>query len=108
VTVSAILTGQARRELARAVQRIAADNPDAADGLNNAVLDAARLIGGNPALGARRLRLAGSRYRFWPIPRYRYLIVYTDAIDPPRILRVLHTARDLPTLLADLREPPGR
>jgi toxin ParE1/3/4 len=52
--------------------------------------------------------LAGSRYRFWPIPRYRYLIVDTDAIDPPRILRVLHTARDLPTLLADLREPPGR
>jgi len=29
VTVAAILTGQARRDLARALQRIAADNPDA-------------------------------------------------------------------------------
>ena len=105
MTVPAILTAQARRELARAVQRIAVDNADAADRLNDAVLDAARLIGGNPALGARRPSLAGPHYRFWPIPRHRYLLVYTDATDPPRILRVLHTSRDLPPLLANLRDP---
>ena len=66
------------------------------------MLDAARLIGGNPALGAHRPSLAGRRYRFWSIPRYRYLIVYTDATDPPRIVRVVHTARDLPSALAEL------
>lgn len=62
------------------------------------------LIGGYPAIGARRLALAGPRYRFWPIPRYRALIVYTDDTDPPRILRVLGTSQDLALLLADLRD----
>ncbi len=100
MTVAAILTGQARRELARALRRIAADNPDAADGLNDAVLEASRLIGGNPEIGARRPNLAGARYR--------YLLVYTDAAVPPRIVRVLHTSRDLEPLLAGLRDPPDR
>jgi len=44
----------------------------------------------------------GSRYRFWSIPRYRYLLVYTDATDPPRIVRVVHTSRDLPSVLSEL------
>ena len=63
MTAVAILTRQARRELARAVQRIAEDNPDAADRLNDAVLDAARLIGIRPKAGARQLQLAGPKYR---------------------------------------------
>ncbi len=42
---------QAGRELARAVPWIAADNPDASERLNDAVLDAARLLGGNALLG---------------------------------------------------------
>jgi plasmid stabilization system protein ParE len=104
VTIPAILAKQARRELAHAMRRIASDNPDAADRLNDAVLSAARLIGSNPAIGARRPSLASSRYRFWSIPRYRYLLVYTDVTDPPRILRVLHTSQDLGPLLADLRD----
>ncbi len=95
MTVPAILTKRARQELARAVKWIAKDNPDAADGLNDAVLDAARLIGRKPMVGAHRLHLAGSRYRFWSLPHYRYLLVYTDATEPPRILRLLHTSRDL-------------
>jgi len=106
VTVPAILTRRARRELARALKGIAKDNPDAADRLNDAVRDAARMIGANPAIGAWRPRLASSRYRFWSIPQYHYLLVYTDAADPPRIVRMVHTSRDLPPLLADLRDPP--
>ena len=94
---------RARRELARALERIAEDNPDAAQRPNEAVLGAARLIGGNPAIGVRRPRLASPRYRFWSIPRYRYLLAYTDATDPPRIVRIVHTSRDLPRVLADLR-----
>jgi toxin ParE1/3/4 len=104
LTIPAILTNRARRELARALREIALDNPDAADRLNDAVREAARLIGGNPALGARRPSLADPRYRFWSIPLYRYLLVYTDSTDPPRILRILHTSRDLPPLLANLRD----
>jgi toxin ParE1/3/4 len=102
LTVPAILTPRARRELAKALERIAEDNPDAAERLYNAVQQAARLIGANPALGARRPRLANIRHRFWSIPRYRYLLVYTDATDPPRIVRIVHTSQDLPRVLADL------
>jgi toxin ParE1/3/4 len=102
LTVPAVLTLGARRELAVALQRIAEDNADAAEQLNDAVHEAARLIGANPAVGARRPRLASARYRFWSIPRFRYLLAYTDATDPPRIVRIVHTSRDLPRVLAEL------
>lgn len=108
MTAPAILTRLARRELAQAVRAIAQDDPEAADRLNDAVLDAARLIGTHPAIGRRRPDLAAPRYRFWSLPRHRHVLAYTDATSPPRILRVLHTSRDLPPLLADLRDaPPG-
>jgi toxin ParE1/3/4 len=102
LTVPAILTVRARRELARALERIAEDNPDAAERLYEAVQEAARLIGANPAIGAHRPRLASVRYRFWSIPRYRYLLAYTDTTQPPRIVRIVHTSRDLPRVLAEL------
>jgi toxin ParE1/3/4 len=100
VTRPAILTPQARAELRAAVRGL--DNTTARRGLNDAVEAAARHIGANPAIGARRPRLASARYRFWSIPRYHYLLVYTDATDPPRIVRIVHTSQDLPRALADL------
>ncbi len=102
MTVPAVLAPRARRELAVALKRIADDNPDAAARLYAAVQAAARRIGVNPTIGARRPQLASARYRFWSIPRYRYLLAYTDATDPPRIVRIVHTSRDLPRVLADL------
>src|ERR1700722_8404640 len=69
---------RARRELVVALQRIAEDNADAAEQLNDAVHEAARLIGANPAVGARRPRSASAatasgRSRAsaisWPTPR---------------------------------------
>ena len=102
MTAPAILTLRARRELGAALRRIASDNPDAADRFYQAVQQAAHWIGGNPALGAHRPSLADLRYRFWSIPRYRGLIVYTDASDPPRIVRIVHTSRYLPQVPGDL------
>jgi plasmid stabilization system protein ParE len=102
VTVPAILTLRARRELAVALRRIAPHNPDAAERLYATVQEAARRIGVNPAIGAHRPRLASPRYRFWSIPRYHYLLAYTDATHPPRIVRIVHTSQDLPRVLADL------
>jgi toxin ParE1/3/4 len=99
----ATLAPEARAELQAALQRIAADNLAAAKGLNDAVDAAARRIGANPSIGARRPGLLPDRYRFWPLPRYRYVLVYAADTEPPRILRILHTARDLPTLLATLK-----
>ena len=37
-----------------------------------------------------------------PVRGVPYLLVYTADTNPPRILRELHTSRDLPPLLADL------
>ena len=84
------------------MQRIATENLTAARGLNEAVLGAARRIGAHPAIGVHRAALAADRYRFWSLRRYGYILVYTDQTDPPRIVRIVHMARDLPPLLADL------
>ena len=104
MTPPAVLTRRARADLLAALRRIGADNLAAAAGLNDAVAAAARHIGANPAIGARRPALASDRYRFWPMRRYGYLLVYTDQTQPPRIVRVVHMARDLPRLLADLSD----
>ncbi len=100
MTPPAILTPLARAELRAAIRNL--DNTTARRALNDAVEAAARHIGANPALGTHRLQLASARYRFWSIPRYRTLLAYTDATDPPRIVRIVHTSQDLPRVLADL------
>ncbi|HTU53666.1 MAG TPA: type II toxin-antitoxin system RelE/ParE family toxin [Acetobacteraceae bacterium] len=100
MTRPAILTPRAQAELRAAVRGL--DNTAARRGLNDAVDAAARRIGANPAIGVHRPRLASPRYRFWLIPRYHYLLAYTDATDPPRIVRIVHMKRDLPRVLAEL------
>jgi toxin ParE1/3/4 len=102
VTRPAILTLRARAELREAIGWIGAENPAAARGLNDAVKIAAVRIGANPAIGVRRQALAADRFRFWSIRRYGYILIYTDQTEPPRIVRIVHMARDLPALLADL------
>ena len=68
----------------------------------HAVEAATHRIGANPPLGARGPHLASPRYRFWSVPGYRTLLAYTDATDPPRIVRIVHTSQDLPRVLADV------
>lgn len=80
----------------------------AAERLRWVVEQAALRIGERPQLGRRQPVLADARYRFWSVTGFPYLIVYRPDTSPPSIVRFVHTARDLPTLLADLREPPGR
>lgn len=101
---TATLSNQARRDVNEAVEWIAQDNPIAAEGLLDAVLKAADRIGHHPSLGARRPELTEDpQYRFLSLTRYPYLIVYPDNRDPPVIVRVLHTTRDLPRFFRHLR-----
>ena len=86
-------TSFARADLRAAVTWIAKDNPAAARALRIAAEDAAQRSGARPGIG---------RHRFLLLRGFPYLLVYTADTIPPRILRVLHTARDLPPLLADL------
>lgn len=77
----------------------------AAERLKRAVDRAVRLIGAHPGLGRRELGLADARYRFWSVRGFPYLIVYRADRNPPAVVRFVHTARDLPRTLADLRDP---
>jgi hypothetical protein len=72
------------------------DNADAAEQLNDAVHESARLI------GARRPRWANARYRFWSIPRLRYLLAYTDAPTRLGLCGSCILSRDLPRVLVEL------
>jgi toxin ParE1/3/4 len=98
----AILSAQARADLLEAVAWIAQDNPPAAQGLRAAVLRAARSLGEHPQLGRQRPELAPETVRFLVLRGLPYVIVYRADATPPRILRVLHGARDLPELLRDV------
>ena len=98
----AVLTLRARADLREALQWIARDSLEAANELNDLVEAAGLHIGNNPAIGSRRPLIAGDDYRFWPLRRQRYVLVYRDRPIPPQIVRIVHMSRDLPSALAEL------
>lgn len=77
-------------------------DPDIALRFIEATFDAFETLSQTPEIGAQRRfdspALAG--LRVWPIPRFeRWLIFYIPAGTTVQIIRVLHGARDLPTIL---------
>jgi len=103
VNRSAVLAPAARRDLRQAISRIASDNPAAARRLREAVGLALNRLGANPLVGAARPALTLERFRFLAVGRFPYLLVYTADTDPPRVLRLLHMARDIAAILAERR-----
>jgi toxin ParE1/3/4 len=85
------------------VSWIAQDSPRAADDLRIAIRRAARQLGEHPQSGQQRLDLAPETVRFLTISGWPYILAYRANSTPPRILRVLHGARDLPDVLNDLK-----
>jgi plasmid stabilization system protein ParE len=53
-------------------------------------------------MGKQRRDLAPETVRFLVLRGFPYIVVYRANAVPPRILRVLHGARDLPEVLQDL------
>jgi plasmid stabilization system protein ParE len=88
--------------LIAAIKWIKRSNPTAARGLRQAVSTAAISIGDHHAIGEVRIELANEAYRFLPVAGFPYILVYTAISTPPRIIRILHGARDLPEALSDL------
>ena len=76
--------------------------PELAERFILAVYDAFETLSENLQIGAPR-RFSGpalSGLRIWPIPgSERWLIFYIPADTTVQIVRVLHGARDLPTIL---------
>jgi len=53
-------------------------------------------------LGRVQSDLLPAPYRFWSLTRFQLVLVYDPTTVPARVLRMLHTARDLPAALADI------
>jgi toxin ParE1/3/4 len=105
LSLSARFSGRARREIATAME--AMEHAPTRRRLRQMIERAARRIGQQPALGRQESALADTRYRFWSVSGFPYLLVYRTDISPPSIIRFVHMARDLPPLLADLNDPPA-
>jgi plasmid stabilization system protein ParE len=91
----AVFVPTAEADVRAAVDWIAKDNPTTARALRIAIERGAKRIGARPGIGT-------TRHRFLLLRGFTYLLVCTADTSPPRILRVLHTSRDLPPLLGDL------
>jgi toxin ParE1/3/4 len=102
VSLPAVFAPAAQADLRQAVAWIARDNPAAAGALRDAAVRGAGRLGANPYPGTTRPALGAARFRFLLLRGFSYVMVYTADTVPTRILRVLHTARDLPPLLAGL------
>lgn len=98
----ATLSPQADRDLSEAARWIAKDNPAAARAFRDSVARAAKTIGEHRSIGRSRPDIVEAPYRCFPLTGFPYVIIYSAARSPPRIVRILHGARDLPEVLRDL------
>lgn len=79
---------------------IAEDNPGAADRVEEAVFRACDFLADSPRAGRMRNDLTALPLRFWVVQPYsNYRIAYDSEKKPLQIIRILHAARDLPTIL---------
>ena len=97
------LSPAAQREFAKALREM--EHVVAAERLKHAVADAVKRLGENPFLGSARPHLPPP-FRFWSLVRFGYVLVYDPGTVPVEILRFVHTKRDLPRVLAELRDLP--
>jgi toxin ParE1/3/4 len=98
----ASLSPAANRDLEAATRWIAKDNPVAARALRSSVARAAMTIGEHRYIGSLRPEIVSAPYRLLGLTGFPYVIIYNAERSPPRIMRVLHGARDLPEVLRDL------
>jgi len=90
------LSPEAAQDIREIWAYIAADSIKAARRLRLQIFDACQRIADNPGIGHRRQDLTEKPVLFWP--EGSYLIIYA-ARKPVEIVRVLHGARDIPSLL---------
>lgn len=94
---SFVLTPSADRDLNQIWDYVAQDSIRMADRVLLGLKKALRHLAKNPGIGHYRRELADEQYRFFLV--YSYLIVYRPGTQPLQIVRVLHAARDIYSLL---------
>lgn len=91
-------TAQAEEDLIDIWLYIAHDDVRAADRVLDDIEEKFLLLADQPGLGPARPDIAPD-LRYSPVRRY--LILYRQITDGIEIVRVVHGARDVPTLMAD-------
>ncbi len=94
---SFVLTLRAEQDIEEIWDYIAADNIDAADRVLKSLETGIARLAKRPGIGHMREDLADRRHRFYLV--YSYLIVYRIATKPLQIIRILHAARDVQSVL---------
>ncbi len=94
------LSGPAEHDLDEIWLYIARDDPNAADRLINAVVEAMALLAENPKMGRARNELGPS---LRGIPVGNYLIIYRPMENGVEVVRVMHGARNIQALFDDER-----
>lgn len=75
-------------------------NSRAADRVQASIFETCEFLARAPLAGRMRPDLTSLPVRFWIVQRYpNYLIVYDPETRPLQIIRILHAARDLPSVL---------
>jgi len=94
------LTPEALNDLFELWSYIAADNVDAASRVEEAVYAACALAAERPLGGQVREDLTALPVRFWLVQPYRNCwVVYDPKTTPLRVIRVLHSARNISRVL---------
>lgn len=79
---------------------IANDNVEAANRVEEAIYRACEFLAGSPSAGRIRKDLTSLPVRFWPVQPYvNYLVAYIPDSKPLQIIRILHGARNIPSML---------
>jgi plasmid stabilization system protein ParE len=91
------LAPEAARDIREIWAYIAKDSIKAARRVRREMLNACHRIARNPRVGHSREDLTDKPVLFWPVGSY--LIIYNPAGKPVEIIRVVHAARDVPSLL---------
>jgi plasmid stabilization system protein ParE len=97
-----ILTPRAKQDVNDIWDYIANEDIEAADRVLDALDNAMIKLAKNPGLGHWREELTDKRHRFLLV--YSYLIVYRHATKPLQIIRVLHAARDVLSMLGPAQD----
>jgi plasmid stabilization system protein ParE len=92
-----LLTPEAEFDLAEIAAYLRQSSPEAAHRVLITLRQAMQRLASMPGLGHLRPDLADEPLRFWSV--YSYLIIYRSEEKPIQILRILHGARDVQSLL---------
>ena len=93
-------TPQAVDDLFEIWIHIAKDNLDAADRVEDSIYAACEFLGNARFSGQVRSDLTALRVRFWLVqPSRNIWIVYDGEKEPIQIIRIIHAARDVSSLL---------